>query len=200
MGWVALNGSPVGQGIRLKLEDQSYTPVAEATTDANGVYTFLDLDPSEQGYNVLFAQEWNQNFEIDQVISWGWMGPVVVQAGSALELPDFEISPLGFKQVSPESNSTFSAAAISAANPIRFEWSAYPQAATYWVDLARGEEQPVLWQSLLVEAGPVEFDGTLSDSSHIQPGDYWWGVGARRPVEAYIVTVYGLQQRLTIEP
>lgn len=170
------------------------------TVGADGVYVFPELEPSSEGYNVLFAQEWNSQYKTDQVISWGWLGPVIVESGAVIELPDFDVSLLGFGQVNPGPETALSAAAISSDNPITFEWTAYPQAATYWVDLVRGEEQRAVWHSSLVQTPSLAFDGRLDDGTHIQPGEYWWGVGARRELGAYTLTVYGYLLGLVVEP
>ena len=199
-GRILLDGAPVAEGVALKLEDQSYNVIAGTTVEADGVYAFTDLPASSEGYNVLFAQEWNEQYDIDQVISWGWMGPIAVESGAVVELPDFEISLLGFRQVNPEPNATFSAAALSPQNTIVFEWTAYPQAVTYWVDLSPGEELEAVWQSALIQGTSAAFDGTLNDGTHIQPGEYWWGVGARQELGSYTITIYGYQQRLSVEP
>jgi hypothetical protein len=198
-GRLLVDGAPVSEGVRLKLENQSYNVIAETTVGADGVYTFPDLEPSSQGYNVLFAQEWNSQYGTDQVVSWGWLGPVAVENGAVVELPDCDVSLLGFGQVSPEADATFSAAAISPENPITFEWAVYPQAVKYWVDLVRGEEQELVRQSV-VQATSFTFDGTLGNGSHIQPGEHWWGVGARRELGPYKLTVYGYLPGLIIEP
>lgn len=201
-GRVLLDGAPVNGGVTLKLEGQAYNLIAETIVDADGTYVFPGLQPSAEGYNVLFAQEWNTQYEIDQVISWGWIGPAAVEDGADVQLPDLDISLLGFGQVNPAPNATFSAAALSSQNPILFEWTTYPQAATYWVDLARGEEeeQEVIWQSPLGQASSLAFDGTLGNGTRIQSGDYWWGVGARRDAGSYPLTVYGYLSVLRIEP
>jgi hypothetical protein len=189
----------VSEGVTLKLEGQSYNVVAETTVGADGVYAFPDLEPSSQRYNVTFAQKWNAQYGTDQVVSWGWLGPVAVESGAVVELPDFDVSLLGFSQVSPGPDEAFSAAAISPPNPITFEWAAYPQAVKYWVDLVRGEEQELVWQSL-IQATSFAFDGTVDSEAHIQPGEYWWGVGARRELGPYKLTVYGYLSGLFIEP
>ncbi len=199
-GRVLLDGTPASEGVTLKLEDQTYNVIAETTVGADGVYAFADLEASSGGYNVLFAQEWNTQYGIDQVVSWGWMGPVTVEDGAVVELPDFELSLSGFGQINPEPDATFSTAALSSQTPVVFEWAAYPQAVAYWVDLARGEESEVVWQSTLIQDTSVAFDGTLDGGTHIQPGEYWWGVGARRALGSYTLTVYGYQQRLSVEP
>jgi len=198
-GRLLLDGAPVSAGTKLKLENQSYKVIAETTAGDDGVYTFPDLTPSSQGYNVVFAQEWNTGYGTNQVVSWGWLGPVAVENGAVVELPNFDISLLGFKQVNPAPDADFSAAALSSQNPIQFEWTAYPQAAKYWVDLVRGEEQKPAWQSL-AQATSLAFDGTLGNGARIQPGDYWWGVGARRELGTYKLTVYGYLPGLMIEP
>jgi hypothetical protein len=198
-GRLLLDGAPVSEGVTLKLESQSYDVIAETAVGADGVYAFPDLEPSSEGYNVVFAQEWNSQYETDQVVSWGWLGPVTVENGAAVELPDFDVSLLGFSQVNPGPDETFSAAALSPQNPITFEWAAYPQVVTYWMDLVRGEEQELVWQSL-IQATSFAFDGTMDNGAHIQAGEYWWGVGARRELGPYKLTVYGYLSGLIIKP
>jgi hypothetical protein len=189
----------VSRGVTLKLENQSYNVIAETTVGTDGVYAFSDLKASSEGYNLLFTQAWNSQYGTDRVVSWGWLGPVAVENGTVVELPDFDISLLGFRQVSPAADATFSAAALSPDNPIPFEWTAYPQAVKYWVDLVRGEEQELVWQSL-VQAKSFAFDGTVGNGAHIRPGEYWWAVGARRESGPYPLTVYGYLAGLIIEP
>lgn len=189
----------MSEGVKLKLENQSYSVVAETTVGAEGAYAFSDLEPSSQGYNVTFAQKWNAQYGTDQVVSWGWLGPVAVENGAAVELPDFDVSLLGFSQVNPGPDETFSAAAVSPQDPITFEWAAYPQAVKYWVDLVRGEEQELVRQSVIQDTS-FAFDGTLGNGAHIQPGEYWWGVGARRELGPYKLNVYGYLPGLIIEP
>ncbi len=199
-GRVLLDGVPVSGNVALRLEDQAYNLIAETIVGADGVYVFPDLDPSSEGYNVVFAQERNAQYSIDQVASWGWIGPIAVEDGKVIEVPDFEISLQGFEKINPEPNASFSAAALSSENPILFEWTAYPQADTYWVDLARGEEQEVVWQSTRVQATSLAFDGRVGNGTHIQPGEYWWGIGARRELGPYLLTVYGYLPVFMIEP
>lgn len=197
-GRILLAGSPVG-GVTLKLEDQAFNPIAETSVGVDGVYTFPDLAASSEGYTLLFAQEWNPQYGMDQVISWGWLGPVAVENGAVVELPDLDISLLGFGQTSPAPNASFSAGAISSGNPIVFEWTAYPEATAYWVDLAQEEGQAPVW-SAASQTTSLAFDGTLDDGAQIQPGEYWWGVGARRDLGSYTLVVYGYLPVLTIKP
>lgn len=200
-GQMTVDGAPAGAGVTLRLEDQATNTIAETTTGADGSFAFSNLGPSSEGYNVVFAQEWNEDYEGEQFITWGWMGPVTMDAGAQIDLPDFDISMRGFGQLSPEPNAAFSAATLSAENPIQFEWSDYAQSASYWVDLARGEaaDQHVIWQSSLSPAASLAFDGRLGDGDRIQSGAYWWGVGARGATGSYPLTVYGQLSALVIK-
>jgi hypothetical protein len=200
-GRVVLDGSPASEGVFLVLEDQSYAVIAETTVAADGVYAFDNLPASAGGYNVLFAQESNTDYYgTDQVISWGWIGPVVMGSAEVVELPDFEISLLGFGPASPEPDDPFSAAELGSDNPIIFEWTAYPHAETYWVDLVKGVEEELVWQSGFIEDTSVLFDGTLDDGTSVQAEEYWWGAGARRELGAFTLTLYGYLSQLTVEP
>ncbi len=200
-GRVLLDGVPVG-GVQLRLEDTTYNTIAGTTVKPDGSYVFSNVHPSSQGYSLVFAQEWNTQYEVGEVISWGWIGPVAVDGDIDVQLPDFDISPQEFGQVSPEPNAAVSATALSPARPLQFEWTEYPRAITYWVDLAQGEEdnQQVVWQSPLRQGDSLFFDGTLGDGGRIQIGDYWWGVGARDDSGPYPVTVYGYLSALRIKP
>ena len=199
-GRVLWDGAPVAAGLTLRLEDQRYTVVAEAPVDEGGYYRFEGLPPSAAGYNVLFAQEWNEEYDVDEAITWGWIGPVPVSGGALVTLPDLDISLLGFEPLGPRPGAEFVAADLSPEDPIQFEWEPYPGAARYWVDLLYGADQDRVWQSPLVEDTFVPFGGALEDGAQIEPGDYWWGVGAQRPLGAYTLTVYGYLPPLKIEP
>ncbi len=200
-GRVLLDGTPV-QGVQLRLEDNAYNVVAQTTVKSDGSFVFPDLEPSNGGYNILFAQKWNTQYDIDEVISWGWIGPVAVDSDVDVKVPDFDISLQGFGGVNPEPNAAVSAEALSPESPLQFEWTAHPQAVAYWVDLAQGEkdEQEVVWQSSLSQGDSLPFDGTLEDGEQIKTGDYWWGVGARNDAGAYPVTMYAYLSALRIKP
>lgn len=189
-GRVLLNGAPAS-GVKLKLEDKSQKTIGETVVEGDGTYTFSNLTATGDGYNLVFAQEWNTQYELDQVVSWSWLGPIPVEDGKVATVPDFDISLLGFEPTDPKPNASFSAASVSSSDPIQFTWSAYPDANKYWVDLAHGQEQTVVWQSPVAQSTSVDFNGTLSSGSQIEPGEYWWGVGARRTLGDYKLTVYG---------
>ena len=200
MGRLVRDGTPVPAGATVKLEDQTFAIVAVATTDAQSVYSFDNLTVSGTGINVLFAQEWNEQYDVGDVVSWAWLGPLTISRGATLELPDFDISLQGFEQVNPQSGASFSASTISVQSPLSFEWSPYPQASAYWVDLAKGDDMNRVWQSPLVDTTNVSFDGTLDDGSHATADTYWWGIGARKAVGDYHLTVYGYLPTIVITP
>jgi hypothetical protein len=141
----------------------------------------------------VFHQEANPEYELEEVISWGWMGPVVVTGNATVNLPEMDIALLGLKPINPEPN-----ASLSTGVPIAFEWSAYPQANVYWVDLVKGEEMQLVWKSALLQSTSVTFDGQAG-SGDLEPGEYWWGVGAQRNLGEYMLTVYGYLPVLLIE-
>ena len=182
----------------IKLEDQAINTIAQTVSGGDGMYAFANLTATSEGYNLVFAQEWNTQYELDQVISWGWLGSIPVTDGTVAQIPDFDISLLGFEPTTPAANASFSA--VSSSNPIQFDWVSYPEATKYWVDLAHGQDQNVVWQSSIAQSTSVSFDGTLTSGSQIQPGEYWWGVGARRDLGAYKLTVYGYLPVLLIVP
>ena len=199
-GRLVKDGAPVPAGVTVKLEDVTYVIVATVTTDDQGVYTFDGLASLDRGANVLFAQEWNEQYNTDEVVSWAWLGPLSVARGNVLNLPDFDVSMQGFEPVAPSAGASFSAADISAQNPIVFEWSPYPEAIDYWVDLMQGDDLNRVWQSPLVGTTSVAFDGTTAEGSPVTADTYWWGVGARRMVGNYQLTIYGYLPTLTITP
>jgi len=199
-GRLVKDGVPVPAGVTVKLEDQTYAIVAMATTDAQGIYTFDNLTISDAVVNVLFAQEWNEQYSAGEVASWAWLGPLAVSRGTTVQLPDLEIGLRGFEQVSPRAGTSFSASQISAQNPLIFEWAAYPGASAYWVDLAKGDDLNIVWQSALVNSTTVAFDGRLGDGSSITTDTYWWGVGARAGMGNYQLTVYGYLPSFVVAP
>jgi hypothetical protein len=199
-GRLVKDGAPVEAGVALRLEDPAYATIATATTDAQGVYAFKNLTAFSTRLNVLFTQESNEQYDVGEVASWAWLGPLMISSGTTVELPDFEIGLLGFEQVSPPSGASLSASEISAQNTLIFEWAPYPAASAYWVDLTKGDELALVWQSPLVESASVTFDGTLGDGSHVTADSYWWGIGARADAGGYQLTIYGYLPTLVVTP
>ncbi len=192
-GRLLFNGVPVNGAAKLILENQGYEQVDETSVASDGSFSFENVPPSAEGYNILFHQEANPEYELEQVISWGWIGPVVVAGNDTVNVPDMDIALLGLKPINPEPN-----ASLSTGVPITFEWSAYPQATVYWVDLVKGEEMQLIWKSAPLQSTSITFDGQVG-GGELEPGEYWWGVGARRNLGEYTLTVYGYLPVLLIK-
>ena len=192
-GRLLFNGVPVNGAARLILETQDNEQVAETTVASDGSFSFENVPPSAEGYNILFHQEANPEYELEQVISWGWMGPVVVAENGTVNVPDMDIALLGLNPINPEPN-----VSVSTGAPIAFQWSAYPQATAYWVDLVKGEEMQLVWKSTPLQSTSATFDGQAGGGA-LEPGEYWWGVGAQRNLGEYTLTVYGYLPVLLIQ-
>ena len=149
---------------------------------------------------MLFAREWDDDYDADEVVSWAWLGPLTASDRATTHVPDLEISLRGFRQNDPPAGASHSANGISEQNPLDFEWAPYPGASMYWVDLARGDQLTIVWQSGLVDTTDVDFDGALDDGSHVAAGTYRWGIGARKDLEGYQLTVYGYLLAVEITP
>jgi len=199
-GRLTYNGVPVPAGVAILLEDQYNNPLMVGTTGQNGRFTFNNMVVSDQSYTVVFSQELNPQYPNGQVVSWAWLEPILLANGELENLPDLEISPLGFEQVSPAPNAVVSAGSISVSSPLWFEWRLYPLASSYWVNLTRGDRQFSVWVSGFTSFTSVPFDGVLSDGTHIQNGDFWWGVGAQKPLSGYTLTVFSAMTHLVVNP
>lgn len=177
--------------------------VATATTDTDGRYAF-DLTSLEGAFSVVFAQAWNTHiYEDDQVASWAWLDGAALSGTTTIEVVDLEISLVidsqKFEQDTPAAAATFSAGQISPGSPLYFEWTPYPDATHYWMDLGKEGETTPVWQSILTLSPSAEFDGILDDGTGIDTGVYWWNIGAQKNVGIYHMTAYGHPRTLIIE-
>ena len=200
VGRVVLNGIAAGAGATLKLQTQSYQVIAETTAAADGTYAFNDVAAPEDGYNIVFSQDWNGSYTGEEIATWAWLGPVYIHDGETITLPDFDISLKGMRPLSPTFEQQISQNLIFSGEPISFTWWSYPQAAYYWVDVARGADLIEAWQSELSDTPETEWNGALPDGSSAPTGDYWWGVGAERELNEYVLTVYTYLTKFVIKP
>ena len=198
-GRVIVNGVPAS-GVNLTLENQENVNLASVQTGTDGTFQLSNLAAYPAGYSLVFAQDANPQFALDKVVSWSWIDAIPMNAGASEVLPDFEIGLSGLGAVNPAPDSIFSAAAVSAGNPLLFTWTTYNGAARYWVDLTRGEEQVLVWKSALVNGPPVAFDGLMFGGVRVKPDGYWWGVGALRPFGSYTQTVYSYLVGFSLDP
>jgi hypothetical protein len=185
-----LDGQEVEPGVVLVLEDQAFNTVEEITMGPDGRYHFEDLAPTDQGYNVAFSWERNQTYGLDEVVAWGWIGPVAYADQEAVQLPDLDIGLLGLEHIRPEPDAPLSGSSISAARPLTFVWDFHPTAARYWVDILAGPSFERVWRSPFTLSTSIDFDGQLDSGGHIQPGTYWWAIGGQSTRQGYQLTVY----------
>jgi hypothetical protein len=188
----------VAEGVVLYLQTQAYTTVQHTTVGAGGEYAFTSVPASSDGYDVTFAQDWNEAYQRDTIATWAWLGPISVQDGAQLRLPDLEISLLGMQPVTPAFAKQISQQAISAQQPISFTWSAYPQADAYWMDISRESDNQTVWQSPLVHGTSADWSGQTSTGAPAGPGTYWWSVGVRRDIAPYTLIAYSYLTKLVI--
>ena len=193
------DGLPVAPGLILVLEDQDFNPLAETTVGPGGEYTFAEPPPAD-AYHVTFAWERNQRYGTDEVIAWGWIGPVEYDGQAGVRLPDLEIGLQGLARLTPEPDTTVDADTIGADDPLTFAWDPHPAADRYWVDLLADDSFAQLWRSPLTTTTSTDFAGTLDDGARITPGSYWWAVGGRGTEDGYELTVYGHLAGLRLAP
>jgi hypothetical protein len=198
-GRLLLDSEVVEGNVTLILEDQSYNQVAKTDVLEDGKYSFESVPHNLDGYNVLFSQDQNVSFDPYKVISWGWFGPIIVQDGTVIDLPDFDISLHGLDYTQPIPDSQIPGSSITDNNALSFEWTGHPYAGEYWVTLI-DENFVEIWKSELITETKVNFNGVLNDGQKIQPGQYWWGVGTYGNLGDFKVTVFGFLDGFTITP
>ncbi len=191
-------------GVLLRLANARYESIAEAVTSGSGYYVFGPLLPSEQGYNVIFSQNWNHSHPLSEVAAWGWIGPAPLAGGQRLALPDFVVGLGSLRPVEPAVDARI-ALAQARDRGIRFAWQPFSETASYWIDVSRKSpsrpgELESLWQSELVRDSHVLWDGSTRSGLVLRPGEYWWEVGAQRQLTPYFQVHYTYQSRFTIDP
>ena len=196
-GRILFHGALPTQTLTLILEDQDYQVIQEINI-SNGEYVFANLPASSGGYNVLFTQSKNPQFSPSEVLSWAWIGPVPVQDGDFHVLPDLQIALVGLAPVKPADGGILKASSISAQTPLRFEWSAYPAAAQYWVELRAGPALDLVWRSGYIDTTNISFDGILLNGERILPGSYWWSAGAL--MNEPLITIASPLRSFTLQP
>jgi hypothetical protein len=200
-GRIMVDESPAA-GVFLTLEND-LTDNLEATTGADGRYTFVINSTDSTYFTLVFDQtENNQLYPASSTLAWMWLEGVVPAGGLSLTLPDVDISlTIGsntFGQTSPASGASFSLNEISS-NPLRFEWGGYPGASQYWVDSGQEGSTNTVWQSNYTSNTFVSFDGKVGGSP-IATGNYWWTVGAQKQIDVYTLWVYTPQRSIIFTP
>lgn len=196
-GRVVDQDNPIAN-VTITLEGPS---VLTAVTDENGAYQF-EVDWVDENFALVFSYESNTHLNpASNYVAWSWIEGILI---GDLEIPNLEISsaPSGslFEQLSPANDSSYAASQINKDNPIRFEWTEYPMADQYWIDLGReGEDHPV-WSSVAVADLFTDFGGKLNNGSQISEGTYWWAVGTLRTQSGFRFLAYTHNWTLVITP
>ena len=185
-GRVLFMGDVLDEEVVLALENQDIYYVQQLTIP-DGEYVVYDLAPASNGYSLLFSQNNNLGFPQNQVIRWGLVKASPVVAGEITSFPDMEISLMGMQPVMPVISAEVSDGPVNAQNPLRFEWTAYPDADQYWLELRANRLSAPIWDSGFISTNSVAFNGVLWSGFAIQPGTYWWSVGVRIDEQAMTI-------------
>ena len=177
-GRVLFMGDVLDEEVVLSLENQDIYYIQQLTFP-DGEYVVYDLAPAANGYSVLYSQNNNPGLPQNQVIRWGLVKASPVAAGDITSFPDLEISLMGMQPVMPAADAEISDRLVNPQNPLRFEWTTYPGADQYWVELRANRLAAPVWDSGFININAVEFNGILWSGYAIQPGTYWWSVGVR---------------------
>lgn len=178
LGRILFQGQVLDETVVFDLKNEDLYTVQQITSPG-GDYTIYDLIPSTRGYSILFSQDINPGFSLDQVVRWGLVRTSPVLAGEMIGMPDLEIALMGLGPVTPQPNALITNGPISLLNPLRFQWTAYPSADQYWVELRSNRLSTPVWDSGFINSTMVDFNGTFPSGATIQPGTYWWSVGVR---------------------
>jgi len=195
-GRILLRGDALDEAVRINIENLDLFTVQQITIPG-GDYAIYDLAPSVKGYSILFSQDINPGFSLDQVIRWGTVSASPVLSGEMVNLPDLEIGLLGLQPLVPLPDAVISTAPVSVLNPLRFVWVPYPSADEYWIELRSNRLSAPVWDSGFISATSVDFNGTLWSGASIQPGTYWWSVGAR--LNERVMTISGPVWEFTLD-
>lgn len=186
-GRVLFMGDVLDEEIILTLENQDIYFVQQLTFP-DGEFVVYDLAPAANGYSLMFSQNNNAGFPQNQVIRWGLVKASPVLAGEITSFPDLEISLMGMQPVTPAVDAEISDGPVNAQNPLRFEWTTYPEADQYWMELRANRLSAPIWDSGFINTNTVEFNGVLWSGLTIQPGTFWWSVGVRIDERSMTIT------------
>jgi hypothetical protein len=176
----------------------------QATTNPSGHYWFITLAPGTN-FTLTFNQSDNLRLTpTPQVASLAWVEGILPTGVDIINLPDFEVSiflnGMIFELQIPSDGSSYSASAISASNPILFNWSLYSQGGTYKVQLGPNGSDVPIWSSNQLASNTYMWDGTLDDGTHITQGSYWWRVSVTKSLGNYILVVFTQQFHIQFSP
>jgi hypothetical protein len=200
-GRVIQNGTPV-ENVVVEFADDA--PPRKGTSSSGGHYSFITLAPGTT-FTLAFKQVDNpQLTQVPEIAPLAWIEGTLPTGIDIIDLPDLEVSlnieEMNFELLTPVDGTTFSAAIISATNPIQFVWTLYNEGDSYYVELgANGSEEP-LWISNETALTNWWWNGTLDDGSHISVGAYWWHVAVKKTLGNYDLIVFTQKSDLVFSP
>jgi hypothetical protein len=176
----------------------------QSTTNAGGHYSFVTLAPGTN-FILTFKQSENPSLSsLTDIASIETIEGTLPNNANPIDFPDLELSinlaGMIFEPLSPVDGAAYSAAAISTANPLQFNWSLYSQGGSYSVELGpNGANQPT-WTSAQLASTSYMWPGTMTDGSHVPAGNYWWRVAVTKSLSGYVQVIYTQQFDLTFNP
>ena len=156
----------IGRGSRLN------EPVYEATTDADGYFVFVDVQP---GRYLREIRVWGQVFHPE---GWAVFRPFAVKAGETVGRRDYVLAKNDLVPLSPQNEAELEAPAPA------LTWQPYPVAAYYLVQLSHETWQEILFEDHKVEQASVDLTAILPRP--LLPGDYAWSVRAYNANETLV--------------
>ncbi len=200
-GRVVRNGTPMANVIVDFADDVA--PRSD-TTDAGGHYRFITLAPGTNFYLKFVLTDNPSLAPQSDISSLAWIEGSLPTGIDHIQLPDLEISlnlnGMIFDLQAPVQGSSYSASAISNANPIQFIWSAYAQGESYFVELGENNNDVPIWTSGETTSTNIMWDGTLDDGTHITQGNYWWRVSSAKTIGDYFQIIYTQEWNIIFTP
>ena len=201
IGRVVQNGTPVANVVVKFADDLA---ARQATTNPGGHYWFITLVPGAS-FTLTFNQSDNPRLSpTPEISSLAWIEGTLPSGVDIIDLPDFEVSTnlngMIFELLTPPDGSSYSASAISASNPIQFNWSLYSLGGVYMVEVGPNGSDVPIWSSSQLAATSYMWNGTLDDGTHITQGTYWWRVSVTKSLGNYILIVFTQQFHIQFNP
>ncbi len=200
-GRVLQYGTPMAN---LVVEFKDDVASRKSTTNNSGHYWFTSLAPGT-AFTLSFRKSDNNRLSPASEVAFLEIIEGNLRTGiNPIDLPDLEVSlnlnNMMFELQSPADGATYSAAVISASNPIQFSWSLYNLGGVFRIELGpTGSDQPI-WTSTQIASTNYMWDGTLNDGTHITHGTYWWRVSATRSLVTYLEEVYAQPLNISFNP
>jgi hypothetical protein len=198
---VVQNGTPVANVV---VEFADNSAPRQAHTNPGGHYWFITLAPGTN-FTLTFKQSDNLRLTpTSEVASVARITGTLPTGVNIIDLPDFEVSIYLngnlFELQTPADGNSYSATAISASNPLQFDWSLYSQVGTYMVQLGPNGSDVPIWSSSQLAPTNYMWNGTLDDNTHITQGSYWWRVFVTKSLGNYSLIVFTQQFHIQFNP